>query len=261
MTQMQKFLFDTAFDGEPPGDVAPAKKPPKYTDEDLSEAENKGIAAGRLAGLEQAKQGSDQQAADALAVLTGQLADLGRQWADAVARHESETLRFIIMALRKLLPELTRRHALTEVESLVTQCFETLREEPRVVIRTADGLHDALRARVETLAGAAGFEGRVVLLTEETLQLGDVRIEWADGGIERDTARIRSEIEAILNRALERPEFACPDLPEAAAAEAGGNPVGSATEPADPAAASSETAAPTAAAQEAQEPNETGVVS
>ena len=263
MAQMQKFLFDTTFDAERQGAARPAKKPPpKFTDEDLAEATNKSFADGQLAGLDEARVGIEQQAAEALAMLAQQLDGLGRQLAEATASHEEQTLRFVTMALGKLLPEVTRRHALTEVESLVTECFEMLREEPRVVVRTADCLHDALRARIETMAEGTGFDGRVVLLTEETLQPGDVRIEWADGGIERDTARIWSEIEAILDRALENPAFPCrdpsdsPDRPEPAAPAT--DDTASAPQSAGPGAPGSDITAAEAAAQAAPEPIETG---
>ena len=204
MAQSEKFLFETSFDPGSPDAPGGAKKapPPSFTEIDLVEAEDRARAEGRQSGLEEAKQGAEHLAAQALGVLGHEFGELRRQFDEAMARHERQTLEIAALALRKLFPELTRRHGLEEAEALVAQCLESLRTEPRVVIRTADSLHDALRGRLETLAQASGFEGQLMLLAEEGLGPSDLRVEWADGGAERDTGRLWSEIEVALGRAL-----------------------------------------------------------
>jgi flagellar assembly protein FliH len=45
-----------------------------------------------------------------------------------------------------------------------------------------------------------GFEGRLVVLAEPDIGFGDCRVEWADGGLNRDRARIEAAIaEAVTN--------------------------------------------------------------
>ncbi len=48
------------------------------------------------------------------------------------------------------------------------------------------------------LAREHGFEGRLVVLGEPDMPPGDARLEWADGGVVRERARI----EAALAEAL-----------------------------------------------------------
>ena len=52
------------------------------------------------------------------------------------------------------------------------------------------------------MAAQAGFEGKIVLLAQSDLQAGDVRVEWADGGAERDIGLLWREIDAIVERAV-----------------------------------------------------------
>ncbi len=104
--------------------------------------------------------------------------------------------------VRKLFPSLAQRHGLDEVEGLVAECLGRLRDEPRVVVRVADELLDPLKAHMDRLSEHSGFEGRVVLLADEGLSDSDVRVEWADGGAERDSGRLWREIDEILARAL-----------------------------------------------------------
>ena len=203
MSRAEKFLFETCFDF---GQNLPAESEdgaPRYTAEDLARAERDGLAAGRTAALAEAQRSSEEAAAQALAVIVDRLREFGDRLPDLAAAHERDALEIAVTALRILFPELARRNALDEVEGLVRDCLKQLGNEPRVVVRTADSLHDALRSRLEGLCAEVGFEGRVVLLTEEDLDPGDARIEWADGGAERNTAQLWSEIEAVLLRGLD----------------------------------------------------------
>src|SRR5690606_33681384 len=99
-------------------------------------------------------------------------------------------------------PQLARTHNLEEVHTVIEQCLERLRDEPRVVIRCADADLDALRERAEQAKVRSGFEGKLVFLADERLASGDLRVEWADGGAERDQKRLWQEIDAIIARAL-----------------------------------------------------------
>jgi flagellar assembly protein FliH len=66
----------------------------------------------------------------------------------------------------------------------------------------------ALVEDVETLLKRSGrehgFEGRIIVIGDEDLGPGDVRIEWADGGVARD----RASFERALAAAWPRPPAA-----------------------------------------------------
>ena len=47
-------------------------------------------------------------------------------------------------------------------------------------------------ALLQRLAKERGFEGRLVTFGEPDIAPGDVRLEWADGGIVRDRSRIEA---------------------------------------------------------------------
>lgn len=205
MVRAEKFLFETCFDFEQDLPREPGDDGARYVAEDLARAEQDGIAAGRAAALAEAQRSSEEAAAQALAAIAEQLQDLDGRLPDLAAACERDTLAIAVTALRVLFPELAKRSALDEVEGLIRDCLQNLGNEPRVVVRTPDALHDVLRTRLEGLCAEVGFEGRVVLLTEEDLGPGDARIEWADGGAERNTSELWSKVEAVLMRGLEDP--------------------------------------------------------
>ena len=101
---------------------------------------------------------------------------------------------------RKLLPALSRSAASGEIEALIRDCLGRLHNEPKIVIRLHGSMVDSFRERLEAMANDAGFSGRVVVVAEARIGPADARIEWADGGVERNTEQVWQEIEAIIER-------------------------------------------------------------
>ncbi|NIR76360.1 MAG: hypothetical protein GWO12_14810 [Gemmatimonadetes bacterium] len=203
MSVSRKFLFETSFEPDDmcgPGGDKPAK--PKFDEEDLEKARAEGFAAGQKAGERAARQAVEQQAAQALNAISARLADVSQAQARASERQTREVARAALTVVRKLFPRLVERHGLGEIEAVVSDCLERLREEPRIVIRVADSLLDEVETRVSALAARAGFDGRIVFLSQEDLQPGDVRVEWADGGAERDSDQLWREIDQVIAHVL-----------------------------------------------------------
>lgn len=200
----EKFLFDTPFEADELGadGVAPRRKPPapKFSEEDLEQARAEGFAAGKKAGAQEAMQTIEQQTSQAVDAISAQLSGLSQAQADARERHGRAALEVALTVVRKLFPRLAGQHGLAEIEAVVCDSLERLHEEPRIVIRIADALLDPVEARVNELAARAGFEGKIVYLSQDGLGPGDVRVEWADGGAERDSGQLWREIDQIIAR-------------------------------------------------------------
>jgi len=211
MGQHEKFLFETSFDKEQSERAkaaaaakAAAEQPPAptFSEEELEAARQAAFAQGKAAGLTDAKGAQSERlaaAVEGLPALFSQLAEALAADAEALRR---ETLEAALTVVRKLFPQLARDHGLEEVHAVVDACLERLRDEPRMVIRCADADLDALREIVEQSAAQSGFEGKLVFLADERLAAGDLRVEWADGGAERDQAGLWKEIDAVIARAM-----------------------------------------------------------
>jgi flagellar assembly protein FliH len=71
---------------------------------------------------------------------------------------------------------------------------------PHIAVRVNDNLYAATREKLDEIARSRGFEGRLVVLAEQDMAPGDCRIEWADGGINRNQASVEAAIgEAVVN--------------------------------------------------------------
>ena len=228
MTVAQRFLFDTSFDAagasasvrkanteaksEPSEDAVALNQAAieqartEGYETGLAEGQSAGRSAGfeegRVKGQEEAQQTATQSAADALELIAQNRQARIDQKTEERAQAQSQALTVLRTLLAKLYPVLAERHGLSEIEALLRDCLARLSDEPRIVVRVADSLYDALDGRLGDLAKQSGFEGKFVLLSEPELPHGDLRVEWADGGAERDTSGTIAEVNEILDRAL-----------------------------------------------------------
>ena len=205
MSMSAKFLFDTSFDPEDMDRSGmPGRKPakPKFGEEDLEKARTDGFAAGKESGRQEVMQSIEQQISTALNAISGQLTGLSQAQVQASERQARNAVEAALTVMRKMFPHLASRHGLAEIESLVCDCLERLRTEPRIVIRVADSLLARVEQRVSQLAACAGFDGKIVFLSQEGLHPGDIRVEWADGGAERDSDRLWHKIDQIITRTI-----------------------------------------------------------
>ena len=67
-------------------------------------------------------------------------------------------------------------------------------------MRIAEPIYEAAHTRLEEIARLHGFDGRLVVLAEPGMALGDCRIEWADGGVVRDRAATEAAIGEAVGR-------------------------------------------------------------
>jgi flagellar assembly protein FliH len=207
MNAPKRFLFDTSFEPEELAIKKAADVPqPKYFDEDLAQARAEGYAEGENAGRAQVLESIEQDVDKCVAAITQDLTELRQHLNSMQDRQTRDAVQVAATLVRKLFPRLAREHGLAEIDNVVAEAMARLREEPRIVVRIPESLLDTVRDRVETAAKAAGFEGRIVFLAEDSLASGDVRIEWADGGAERDTGRIWQDIEQLIQRIVCAPE-------------------------------------------------------
>jgi flagellar assembly protein FliH len=118
----------------------------------------------------------------------------------ASASHEA--IHFAHAFGRKLAGKLLDAVPLTLIEQTARAIFDDLRGQPHVAVRLAPDLVDAARDRLTAIAREKGFEGRLIVMGEPEIPPGDVRIEWADGGIIRDRVQTEQTVAAGVERAL-----------------------------------------------------------
>jgi flagellar assembly protein FliH len=134
------------------------------------------------------------------------LKQIGRGHEARLAEIEREAAGLAAAVLARFAPSLARRTALDDIAALVSRTLVEATEEPRLVLRVPDALFEPVRARIAPLAEHSGYAGKLVILADDALGPADARIEWADGGAERDMARLARDIDAAVQRLIDAPE-------------------------------------------------------
>lgn len=196
----KKFDFSNSFDSNERGMVAARD----FTLADMERAKGEAFEEGRAAGAAEQRAASEHASAVALDAISARLRDLFGHLDALRSNIESEALEAVFAITQKLVPHFVEKHGTEEIEGLVRECLSSVYDEPRVVIRAHDAILDHIKSRLEDLVSTSGFGGKVVLFADPTIGPQDCRIEWADGGTERNAARLWQDIEATIARALGR---------------------------------------------------------
>jgi flagellar assembly protein FliH len=192
-----KFMFDIDF-------ATGADRVPTITLAEhavkLAEAETAAHRRGYAEAQTDAHVEADRRIAGALERIAVYLGEANNQLQTIEARLESEAVEVAVAVARKLAAALVAQEPFAEIAALASNCFRELIASPHIVVRVNDALYAAARERLDGVVRAHGFEGRLVVLSEPGIALGDCRIEWADGGINRDNAATDTAIGEAVAR-------------------------------------------------------------
>jgi flagellar assembly protein FliH len=198
MAAPAKFLFDTDF-GAPDRARERAATAAEVAQK-VAAAEARAYRDGFDAGQREAKAESDRRSALALEEIKIAMQGITARFAGIETKMETEAVDVAVAVARKLCSELIAAEPLGEITGLVSECFSHLVATPHLVVRINDRLYDAAHQRIEQLAKAIGFQGRLVILAEPEIATGDCRIEWADGGVVIERAATEAKIDELVGR-------------------------------------------------------------
>lgn len=204
------FLFDTDF-RRPRPDLAAeaaAREAAEAAERAEASAYARGLESGRAEGRAEAQGQLQARLADAMNRLALSVAGLMAQADAREAEREAQAVEVAVLLARRVAGEALDAQPLAVIEEAARGALQHLRGVPHLAVRVHDSLVEETEALMRRLARERGFEGRLVVLGEPDLALGDARIEWADGGIVRERARVEAAITQALG--LETPETESP---------------------------------------------------
>jgi flagellar assembly protein FliH len=197
MAAPAKFLFDQDF--APDAEVK-ATIPLAAHETKLQEMEAAGYRRGYAAAKAEVIAEAEQRSAAALQRVVGKLEEVARGLSGVEARLETEALDVAVAVAKKLSAALIEREPLAEIAALAADCFRNLVAAPHVVVRVSEAQQASVAKPIEDLVRARGLTAHLVVLAEPGIGIGDCRIEWADGGVNRN----RRTIEATIDEAVSR---------------------------------------------------------
>lgn len=188
-----KFNFDNVF-GQKGNGAAPTRS--SFSPEEVESIRRDTLAEGKADTEAQAAAAR----AMALSAIAQGLTQILAQMDAALTTLRQESAQIALDVARKVATNALQAQPLEEVEALVADCLHKLHREPRLVVRLSPDCAEALRTDIDALCQQHGYAGRIVIVPEPALSGADCRVEWADGGIERDLAATFAAIDETFER-------------------------------------------------------------
>jgi len=198
MTAAAKYMFDHDFSAAAKV-TAPAVAAADHAAA-LAEAQTRGFRDGMNAAEAQARSEAERRLALAFERIANGVEQLRASLERVEDRFEAEAIEVALAVGRKLAADLIDKEPFAEISALADHCFREMISAPHIVMRVNTDLYSDAKQRLEEIARARGFEGRLVVMSEGDIAPGDCRIEWADGGLKRDRAATEAAIADAVGR-------------------------------------------------------------
>lgn len=196
-----KYTFDNRFDA-PSKVKEPDAPPPSFSEDELAAARQAGYEEGLEAGRAEVLADIEHRMATAASNIAAAAGALAAEHEDRRAASTAEAAAVAHAIARTLAPALAAREPLTEIEEMVRECLTVSYAEPRLVIRVAEDLVERMKTIVDRIAHEQSFAGKIILLGDERLTGDQCRVEWADGGAERNREELQTEVDRLVERHL-----------------------------------------------------------
>lgn len=192
MAATQKFLFENDF-AHPEETL---RRAAVYTEDDMQAAKAAAFEEGRAAKAAEQEAVAEERVSELLSAIVQTANDLRTTRAADMAAATERAGALAVSIARKVLPTLAGQNALTEIEGLIARTVAEMQDEPRLVVRVADAKVEEMQLRFDRVSEM--FNGALVLMSDDELAETDCRLQWADGGADRDLERLWNEIDAAV---------------------------------------------------------------
>lgn len=199
MTTVGKFTFGEDFGKarSAPLGVSPAERARQETE---ARARAAGFAEGHAEGRAQAQRELDQRLAQALEAVAARAGDLVAKLDRLEDAAADEAVAFALRFAEAAAGVALQRYPLAALEAAAREVFAQVRQAPHCVIRLNEQLVEQANEMLARVARERGFEGRVVVMGEPDMAKADFSLEWADGGVRRDSDALRLKLADAIER-------------------------------------------------------------
>ncbi|MFV2092177.1 MAG: hypothetical protein ACC634_03750 [Hyphomicrobiales bacterium] len=195
MTQLEKYQFQPLDSEAIAALVQTRVEPaPSWDEAQVEQIRATAHAAGLREGEAAALEKIENMRVAALAAIEKQLSVVGGQMAGLGVGLEKAASSLAYAIARIVAQDALQTNALAVIEAILARCLGDISGAPRLVIEVHDSLVDAVTGRLEEMVEAAGFAGRA-RVTGGAAHPADCRLEWPEGGLERQMSRILDDLD------------------------------------------------------------------
>lgn len=198
----ERFGFDRVF--APDGTVL---RDPVRANRLLTEAEVEArVEAAVAEALNAEAVRAEEAQAEALRAIAGRMQAILARLDQESAALRADAARLAVVSARKIAGAALERWGDEAIAACATEALADLRGEPRLTVRVAPDLADAVADKLAAEADRMGFEGAVVVRADAETPAGDCVLDWRAGAVERTAEEIAARVEAAVESWLAGPD-------------------------------------------------------
>jgi flagellar assembly protein FliH len=194
------FTFDRSFDLAAMKAAEAKTVAPTFSEQELALAREQAYGHGYVAGKEAALAEMQQQHNALLARLNRLFEHVAQDVWKVYAQQRQAATDIAVAIARKIVPDYVKRNGLKEIMAAVETSVTEMINEPRLVLRIHERHFDYISQEVNNLSQRLGYAGKIIVLTDNAIGEHDCRLEWADGGMERNLNLTWSEVDRQIAR-------------------------------------------------------------
>ena len=178
--------------------VPPGPEVKTFTEEEVAEKIKIAEQDAYERGFKTAQEGIENTTAALLENINNRLMTLIAASAQAEENAEQEAFALARAVVEKLVPSLTEENAAGIVKKFIGENFNNFKNEAKLSFYIHPDIISYAQETIAKLANSYDFEGKIALHKDASLGKADCRIEWENGGVERNSAELGKKIEDLL---------------------------------------------------------------
>lgn len=203
MAELLKFTFDTGFGTR--SELQPVDEGlPAVSQAEVDAARTQGFVQGREDGLAEATAQFNSELMASFDKMSIGIQTLLNSQASTAQSAKEEAYNYSLLIAQKIAKAALKHYPFDQIETLVSECLSHINHMPHLVIRVNHEIVQNVQDQLQPIIDEKGFEGRLIIMGEEDIALGDCAIEWADGGVAYNTQEI---VQTISNQLAEYFDF------------------------------------------------------
>ncbi len=177
-----------------------------YTESEFNEAVKAAEATGYEKGKQEAAEAEQNRHNVLLEGVKSQLMTIFAELEEKTARQEVSTIEFAVDLVRKLLPTMEKDRAEAEVKNFLAQNFANFAAQESLSFSFNPEVISLVADSIGRLAEQNDFEGKISVHKDNSLGLSDCRVEWKNGGVERNIEKSLDKVEQMITDSTQERE-------------------------------------------------------
>lgn len=201
----KKFMFDMNIFDEPEEEEIPEEPPPppppSFSEEELEAARHTAFEEGRKQGIQESLQSREEKLALLVARITDDCHKLFAQEMVREKLYEEESVRLARAIFQRLFPLYHAKTGFEEMKAVLDDILARQEGQAEILIEASPSQTEGVESH---LAGITALSRKTIfkVSANESLQEGECKLTWTNGGALYNANALAGEIHAILEEAL-----------------------------------------------------------